>query len=281
MSLSEIDVEDLLVQCAAQSTDRLSLWSDFIETLGIRTCAEVGVYRGLFAESLLRRCDEIERYYMLDPWRHLTDWNKPANRLNSEFASIRCEALERTDFASGRRVVLQGKTTEVSDQIPHQSLDFAYIDADHTLRGITIDLIRMLPKMKVGGVIAGDDFQASIWQHERQYEPTLVFPFAIHFAEAHQLTIFGLPHNQFAILVRSGNASGFRFHDLTGEYSDVTLARAMNGRRHAPEPGRAALRVRLHPVQGHPRSVRHPAPARRVHGRNRLLPGRPRLGLHR
>lgn len=236
MNLSESEAESMLVHCATHSKDRLSLWSDFIETSGIRSCAEVGVYRGLFAEALLRRCDEIDRYYMLDPWRHLDDWNKPANRLDNEFASIHCEAMQRTEFAADRRVILQGKTTEVSDQIPDRSLDFAYIDADHTLRGITIDLIRMLPKIKDGGVIAGDDFQPTIWQHDRHYEPTLVFPFAIHFAEAHQLTVLGLPHQQFAILVRSGTQSGFQFHDLTGGYDDVSLAGAMNQRCAEIEP---------------------------------------------
>ena len=32
--------------------------------------AEVGVYRGDFASKILQRCDSIEKYYMIDPWRH-------------------------------------------------------------------------------------------------------------------------------------------------------------------------------------------------------------------
>jgi hypothetical protein len=49
--------------------------------------------------------------------------------------------------------VLRGRTRELINQIPDDSLDFAYIDGDHTLRGITIDLVRLLPKMREGGVI--------------------------------------------------------------------------------------------------------------------------------
>ena len=33
--------------------------------------------------------------------------------------------------------MLRGTTTEVIDRVPDRSVDFAYIDGDHTLRGIT------------------------------------------------------------------------------------------------------------------------------------------------
>jgi len=49
--------------------------------------------------------------------------------------------VARGDFAASKRIILQGKTTEVIDQINDNELDFAYIDGDHTLKGITIDLI--------------------------------------------------------------------------------------------------------------------------------------------
>ena len=86
--------------------------------------------------------------------------------MEDEFVRVKEEALARTEFAAGMRVVLQGKTTEVSDKLPNQGLDFAYIDGDHTLKGITIDLIRVWPKIRNGGILAGDDFCKSIWQHD-------------------------------------------------------------------------------------------------------------------
>ena len=48
---------------------------------------------------------------MLDPWRHLDDWNKPANQGDAVFERFFQEAKEKTDFAETRRVVLRGKTT--------------------------------------------------------------------------------------------------------------------------------------------------------------------------
>ena len=158
---------------------------------------------------------------MIDPWRHLSDWNKPANKSNEEFEIFYKEAREKTDFARSKRIVLRGKTTEVIDEIPDNSLDLAYIDGDHTLKGIAIDLIRLYPKIKVGSWIGGDDFSPTIWQHQKSYEPTLVFPFAVYYAEAVSARIFALPYNQF--LIEKSEEYRFEFYDLTGKYKKMNL----------------------------------------------------------
>jgi len=90
-------------------------------------------------------------------------------------------------------------TKQAANKIKNSSLDFIYIDGDHTLRGITIDLITLLPKIKKNGLIGGDDFTKNIWQHGNKYDPTQVFPYAVYFSEANNLKIFTLPFNQFLI----------------------------------------------------------------------------------
>lgn len=213
--------EQLIQECVERSGSRLELWAQFLQSTGVKRMAEVGVYRGNFAATMLRRCPAIEKYYMLDPWRHLDDWNKPANTDDDTFEQILAEARSRTDFAREKRVILRGKTTEVVDEMPAGELDFAYIDGDHTLRGVAIDLIRLFPKVRPGGWIGGDDFCSTIWQRSTAYEPTLVFPFAVYFAEAVDARIYGLPHSQF--LLEKDDAQPFAFVDLTGDYGDVLL----------------------------------------------------------
>lgn len=159
--------------------------------------------------------------YMIDPWANLLDWNKPLNVAAEMFDEIYQEALCKTEFAAGKRVILRGRTKEAIDVIPDNSLDFSYIDGDHTLRGITIDLIKVLPKIKEGGIIGGDDFTSSPWQHDIRYEPTLVCPHSIYFAEAHDLPIVALPHNQF--LIQKDNKMKFSFLDTTGNCQDISL----------------------------------------------------------
>jgi Methyltransferase domain len=211
----------LLARCISASHSRLEFWVQFIQSVGVQSMLELGVYGGDFAALALRRCDSIGKYYMIDPWRHLEDWNKPANQDDSQLEDLYQESKRKTEFAAAKRIILRGKTTEVIDQIADAELDFAYVDADHTLKGIAIDLIRVYPKVRVGGFIGGDDFTPSVWEHNTSFEPTLVFPFAVYFAEAVGAAIYGLPRAQF-VLEKTERPS-FTFVDLTGQYRGAGL----------------------------------------------------------
>ncbi len=199
------------------------MWSRILRAANVERMLEVGVWKGGYAKEILEQCEFIQQYYMIDPWANLPDWNKPCNVSPEVFEEVYAQAMKETDFASSKRVVLRGRTKEVVATIPDGSLDFAYIDGDHTLRGITIDLIRLLPKLKEGGLIGGDDFTTTPWQHEVQYEPTLVCPFSIYFAEAMDLPIVALPFNQFILQKRSG--SPFAFIDTTGKHTNLSLSK--------------------------------------------------------
>ena len=148
----------LLTTCISKARSREQLWVEFIASTGVRRMAEIGVYRGDFAASILQACPGLTAYYMIDPWRHLADWNKPTNQDDAVFEGFLQEATAKTDFAAGKRVVLRGKTTEVIDQIPDGELDLAYIDGDHTLKGIAIDLLRVYPKAARGWLSRGRRF---------------------------------------------------------------------------------------------------------------------------
>lgn len=206
---------------ASSSTSRIQLWDQVLRTSKTETMLEIGVWRGDYAKQILEQCEFIKRYYMIDPWANLPDWNKPFNVSPVIFEEVYEEAMKKTEFASSKRVVLRGRTKEVIGDIPDNSLDFAYIDGDHTLRGITVDLIKLLPKMREGGLIGGDDFTNNPWQHDVRYEPTLVCPFSIYFAEAMDLPIVALPFNQFVLQKR--NKSSFEFIDTTGNFRDISL----------------------------------------------------------
>src|SRR6478752_1326008 len=212
--------DEELAAIAAAAPNRPGLWSALLNRVDARSVLEVGVFRGEFAEKLLKRTPSIERYYMLDPWRHLEDWEKPANRDDDTFERFYQEAMERTAPYAEKRVVLRGRTTEVIDEIPDESLDFAYIDGDHTLRGITIDLIRVARKVKPSGWIGGDDLHPSIFHHGPEFEPTLVFPYSVYFAEALGTPFYALPFRQF-LMPKSGD--GHRFVDLTDGFGALGL----------------------------------------------------------
>lgn len=231
--------DEIIRSCVARSNNREELWINFLDSTGARHVAEVGVHRGQFASSLLRASPSIDKYYMIDPWRHLDDWNKPANLDDDYHEKCLLETKSTTEFAADKVSILRGRTTEVSGEIPDGSLDLAYIDGDHTLRGITIDLIRLLPKVREGGWIGGDDFHASIWQHSTKFEPTLVFPFSVYFAEAIGARIYALPYHQF--LMEKSAAEGYSFVDLSGQFAETGLRHQFHPNRFARQALAEAL----------------------------------------
>ncbi len=202
---------------------RFSLWAGLLNHIRAEVVAEIGVHRGDYAAALLAQCPTIKKYYLIDPWRHLPDWDKPCNATDERQEEHYARTLEQAAAYRDRVCILRGTTLEVIQRIPDGTLDFCYIDGDHTLRGITIDLICATPKVRNGGWIGGDDFNASIWQHAPEYEPTLVYPYAVHFAEAMQMRILALPHAQFLLLVQPRGR--FEFSDRIGTYGDLSLKR--------------------------------------------------------
>lgn len=214
-------MKEKINKLAENSNNRFDFCINLIDEFKLKKVAELGVYKGNFAQKVLSKNQHIEKYTMIDPWRNLTAWNKPANTDNDTFEKFYQETLEKTDFAKEKRIILRGKTTEIISQIQDNAYDFVYIDGDHTLKGISIDLINLWPKVNENGFIVGDDFSRTIWQHNQKFEPTMVFPFAVYFAEAVNAKIYGLPYGQF-ILVKE--QSGFEFIDLTGgKYSSLEL----------------------------------------------------------
>lgn len=217
MNIDGVDIAALL----RGSSSRGELWKRFLWAQHTRVMVEVGVWKGDFAADVLKAASHVEIYYMIDSWANLSDWNKPYNVGPRAFDQIYREMDSKTAFAAHKRKILRGRTKEVVDAIPDESLDVAYIDGDHTLRGITIDLIKLWPKIRPGGFIGGDDFITTPWQHDVKFEPTLVFPFSVYFAEAMNMPIIALEHGQF--LIQKDEAAGFSFRDPTGLYGDLSL----------------------------------------------------------
>ena len=186
----------------ARDGDRTGLWVDLINRMSKDrnvSVAEIGVWKGEFAYEILKNCPNVEKYYLVDPWRHLGDWNKPMNYNDRVFETAYQEMLKLLDFAKDRIVVLRGTTLEVVDQIPDEGLDLVYIDGDHTAKGVVIDLIRLKPKMKKHGVIGGDDYVDNIYHHsDDKFDPTMVKPVVNGFVAAYEVKELFYNSSQFA-----------------------------------------------------------------------------------
>lgn len=112
---------------------------------------EVGVFRGEFSEHILRIW-RGRRLWMVDPWRPLDDYEEAHDHEDN-----RCEALRRVE-PYGERACPVRETSQKAAALLPNGLDFVYLDANHSYEAVKADLAAWYPKIKRGGLFAGDDY---------------------------------------------------------------------------------------------------------------------------
>ena len=124
---------------------------------------EVGVFRGVLSRYLLRK--GVSRLFMVDNWLPADVQPKHYKETRDTCASLTAaecasnEALARQVAASsgGRAVVLKMSSVEAARQINDGSMDFVFLDGDHSYEGLKADIAAWLPKVRKGGWIGGHD----------------------------------------------------------------------------------------------------------------------------
>ncbi len=91
MKMEQLQIQSVV----AESKSRLDVWTRILRTANVKAMVEIGVWKGDFARPILEQCEFLERYYMIDPWASLPDWNKPLNCQSESFDDIYAEAIEQ------------------------------------------------------------------------------------------------------------------------------------------------------------------------------------------
>jgi predicted O-methyltransferase YrrM len=123
--------------------NRLELARYFAE-LGFKTGAEVGVSWGFYSKML---CENIPglKLYCIDSWgyRHVY---KGTLEILGPF------------IRSGQVTILKKKSMDALADIADESLDFVYIDADHSYDSVKEDINGWARKVRRGGIVSGHDY---------------------------------------------------------------------------------------------------------------------------
>lgn len=131
-------------------------------SIEIRRMAEIGVWCGEAAEILASEL-KPETYYAVDAWTpgNGKDW-RPYEQAMSEFE----RAKERI---SANVIVLRGDSQAMAAQVENASLDFVYIDANHSYASVRADIRAWRPKVREGGIIAGHDYAYASNARRKKY----------------------------------------------------------------------------------------------------------------
>lgn len=125
--------------------------------------AEIGVFTGALSQKLLERGDLT--LYMVDSWATCASDSEYAKsgdfhaalsqeRQDRYFEST-CRAVQ---FAGDKAKIIRKPSVEAAAEIEDRSLDFVFIDADHSYEGCKADISAWASKVKPGGLLCGHDY---------------------------------------------------------------------------------------------------------------------------
>lgn len=116
---------------------------------------EVGVWRGFMSRVLL--CYPTVCLYMVDNWvgddRYESEgYGTKDSQKNKEMA------YKNTEYAAHRREILPFSSESAAAYFKSGSVDFVFIDADHSYDGVKSDIAIWIPKVRAGGLLGGHDY---------------------------------------------------------------------------------------------------------------------------
>lgn len=124
-------------------------------------CAEIGVWKGAFSAKILERT-RPRRLWLIDPW---TFAGEQPGRC---FGGLRAQSQADMDAIHddvARRLgarpevtILRATSAGAAASIEDRSLDWVYVDGDHSYEAVKLDLALYAPKLRAGGFLTGDDY---------------------------------------------------------------------------------------------------------------------------
>lgn len=120
---------------------------------------EIGVYGGRLSRRLLE-VPTLKRLFLVDSWEGVTPKRQPPFFLKWEKNAMAALAERVKEWAeqTPKVTVLHMRSVEAVTEFDDGSVDFLYVDGDHTFEGVKADIVGWLPKVRGGGIISGDDY---------------------------------------------------------------------------------------------------------------------------
>jgi SAM-dependent methyltransferase len=133
--------------------------------------AEVGSWKGDFASQLLT-VTRPRQLYLIDPWEHREEdayehalFGGEAGDGHAKMEAVYRGVLDRfgAEIEHGQVFVRRSRSGEAAADLADDSLDWVYIDGDHTYDAVKADLEAYHRVVRPGGLLAGDDYGLPGW----------------------------------------------------------------------------------------------------------------------
>jgi hypothetical protein len=146
---------------------RYEVLEKLIKKHGWTKGAEIGVYKGATFFYLLDHCPDLH-LIGVDSWKPLPSTqvrsldkglSDPAARTPAKMERFSKEVVAKAGRYKGRAQVWIADSAAAADDVKDGSLDFIFVDADHSTESVLADLAAWRPKVREGGWLTGHDEQ--------------------------------------------------------------------------------------------------------------------------
>lgn len=118
--------------------------------------AELGVAEGRTAQRVMRHCPSLH-LVCVDLWAPQPENTGPETWGDWPHRDHEYEARARLREFGGRVEIIKAMTVDAAQTVADASLDFVFIDADHSEAGVKRDIRVWRPKIRAGGMLMGHD----------------------------------------------------------------------------------------------------------------------------
>lgn len=131
-------------------------------------CVEVGVWRAEFS-TILKDVLSPKQLYLIDPWAVQDDAAGGASlagakdREKMDLIHDQVATKFASEIADGAVTIIRDYSAPALAKFDDASIDFTYLDGDHSFEGVLADLDALFPKLKPGGVVMLDDYHQKGW----------------------------------------------------------------------------------------------------------------------
>jgi len=134
---------------------RRDLYKLFNE-IGFKVGCEVGVMEGINAKTMFKEIPDL-KLYLVDPWIDYEGQRK----FRGEKLLKNALKMTKIRVKPYNAEILQMFSDQAARMVPNDSLDFVYIDANHSFDYVMMDILLWVPKVRIGGIISGHDYYHS------------------------------------------------------------------------------------------------------------------------
>ena len=128
--------------------------------LGYRIGAEIGVSNGRYSKWLIQKNRGL-KLYCIDPW---TAYDEYVERHGEGAQVLQDASYEATKkrLAPFDCHIIKKTSMDALKDFKDESLDFVFIDGNHTFQYVVNDIAEWSKKVRKGGIISGHDYWNSV-----------------------------------------------------------------------------------------------------------------------